>query len=127
MLQNPLGQVRLDEVARVVAAEAERGLRQVVGAEAEELGVLGDLVRGQRSARNLDHRADLVMHGPARFGEDLLGSVHDNLLLVLKFLVVADQRNHDLRDRVHALLRALHGRLEDGPGLHGGDLGKRDA
>ena len=36
----------------VVAAEAERHLREVVGAEAEEVGRLADLVRGQRGTRN---------------------------------------------------------------------------
>ena len=49
-----VGQERVD----VVAAVAERHLRQVVGAEAEEVGRLADLVGGQRSPRNLDHRAD---------------------------------------------------------------------
>jgi hypothetical protein len=43
----------------VVAAVAERQLRQVVGAEAEEVGDLGDLVGGDRRPRDLDHRADL--------------------------------------------------------------------
>ena len=41
-------------------AKAEGGLRQVVGAEAEELGVLGDLAGAQRGARQLDHGADEV-------------------------------------------------------------------
>jgi hypothetical protein len=35
------------------------GLREVVGAEREELGRLGDLRRGDRGARELDHRAPL--------------------------------------------------------------------
>ena len=43
--QDLLLQVRRHEPLDVVAAEAERHLRQVVGAEAEELGLLGDLVR----------------------------------------------------------------------------------
>jgi len=38
------------EVVDVVAGNAERGLRQVVGAEAEELGFLGDLVGGKGRA-----------------------------------------------------------------------------
>ena len=53
------------EVAReergldVVAAEAAAHLRQVVGAEGEEVGGLGDLRRAVRAARgHLDHRAD---------------------------------------------------------------------
>ena len=35
-------------------------LGEVVGAEREELGALGDLVGGQRGARHLDHRADRI-------------------------------------------------------------------
>ena len=54
----------------VVAAEAERHLREVVGAEAEEVGLLGDLVGAQRGARCFDHGADgdvgLVLHALQR-------------------------------------------------------------
>ena len=52
------------EVAReelalgVVAREPERSLRQVVGAEGEEVGVTGDLVGSDTGARKLDHRPD---------------------------------------------------------------------
>src|SRR5277367_5859106 len=53
--------IRAEETAGIVAAHAERGLRQVVRAEAEELRRLRDLVRRQRAARNLDHRADAVI------------------------------------------------------------------
>ena len=55
-----LGVVR-QERTRVVARHAEAGLRQVVRAEAEELGRLRDLVGRQRAARDLDHRADQVI------------------------------------------------------------------
>src|SRR4029453_5817173 len=51
--------VHADELADVVAAEPERRLREVVGSEREELGGLGDLARGYRRARELDHRAPL--------------------------------------------------------------------
>ena len=52
------------EVAReerrldVVAAEALAHLREVVRAEGEEVGGLGDRAGGQGRARDLDHRAD---------------------------------------------------------------------
>ena len=46
----------------VVAGEAPAHLGQVVGAEGEELGGLGDLAGGQRRARHLDHRADQGVH-----------------------------------------------------------------
>ena len=41
------------ELAGVVTAEAKRHLRQVVRAEAEEFGLLGDLIGSQRGARDL--------------------------------------------------------------------------
>ena len=42
----------------VIAAEAERRLSEVVGAEAEEVGLGGDFVGGNSSARQLDHSTD---------------------------------------------------------------------
>src|SRR5262249_53068544 len=39
----------------IVAAHAQAHLRQVVGAEAEEFGRLGDLIGGQSPARHFDH------------------------------------------------------------------------
>src|SRR3954452_4831436 len=42
----------------IVAAEPERHLREVVGAEGEEVGLLGDGVGAQGGTRRLDHRAD---------------------------------------------------------------------
>ena len=57
----------------VVAAEAEGHLRQVVGAEREELGLLGDLVGRQGGAGDLDHRADQVLDLRPGLLEDLLG------------------------------------------------------
>ena len=48
-----------EEAAGIVAAHAETGLGEVVGAEAEELSGLRDFVGGERAARNFDHRADV--------------------------------------------------------------------
>src|SRR5207244_4638860 len=52
--------IRGQERAGIIAAHAERGLRQVVGAEAEELPVLRDLLGQERAARHFNHRADEV-------------------------------------------------------------------
>ena len=59
-LQHPLLDIRAEKLARVVAREAHRRLREIVGAEREELGALGNLRRLQRRARQLDHGADEI-------------------------------------------------------------------
>ena len=58
VLENAGLLIGADEARRVVARDAVGGLRQIVGAEAEELGALGDLAGEQRGARQFDHRAD---------------------------------------------------------------------
>ena len=49
--QDALGRVGAEERGGVVARDAERRLRQIVGAEGEELGALGDLARRRSAAR----------------------------------------------------------------------------
>src|SRR6478735_5877346 len=51
VLQDAALLVLLEEGRRIVAAEAEGGLRQVVGTEAEELRRFGDLAGAQAGAR----------------------------------------------------------------------------
>src|SRR5262245_34476738 len=58
--QNAARRIGPEEAGRIVAADAERGLRQVVGAEREERCRLGDLTGHQGGTRQLDHGADLV-------------------------------------------------------------------
>ena len=53
--------VGVQELARIVTAEAESHLGQIGGAEGEELGFLGDFIGRNRSARTLEH-------GPHRVG-----------------------------------------------------------
>src|SRR2546430_17719908 len=45
---------------RIVARESEGCLGEIVRAEGEEVGVLGDLVRADAGARKLDHRPDEI-------------------------------------------------------------------
>src|SRR5712692_5615579 len=61
LLEQAVLDVVVQELARIVAAQAEAHLREVVGAEGEELGLARDVVRGQRPARDLDHRPDLEL------------------------------------------------------------------
>ncbi len=57
--QQALLEVLRDELGLdVVAAEAERRLREVVSTEGEEVGLRSNLVGGDGSARQLDHGAD---------------------------------------------------------------------
>src|ERR1700675_4847102 len=50
-----------EEAACIIAGESHGGLRQVVGAEGEELGDFRDLTGQQGSARELDHGADEIV------------------------------------------------------------------
>src|SRR3954467_8846262 len=59
--QNALGLVRAEEARRIVARDAEGGLRQIVGAEREELRGLRDLAGLETRARQLDHRTNLIV------------------------------------------------------------------
>ena len=53
--------IRGQELACIVAREAEGHLRQVVCAEAEEICLLGDIVGRESGAGNFDHGADFVL------------------------------------------------------------------
>jgi hypothetical protein len=70
-----------------VAAHAQAGLGKVVGAEAEELGGLRDLVRGQCTARDFDHRADHVAQLDLLLGHDRFGGGVDDGDLEVEFLL----------------------------------------
>lgn len=61
LLQDALLQVHRKKLAHVVPRVAEGHLRQVVGAEGEELGGLGDLSRHQRRPGHLNHGAHPVL------------------------------------------------------------------
>src|SRR5258708_4881964 len=54
-LEDALGDIGPEEARGVVAADAVGRLRQIVGAEGEELRGLGDLAGHQAGARQLDH------------------------------------------------------------------------
>ena len=79
------------ELSGVVTAEAERHLGEVVGAEGEELGFLGDHVGGQRGARDLDHGAHEVAELHAVFGNDGVGGGLHNILDELELLHLFDE------------------------------------
>src|SRR5512143_290145 len=116
-----------DELARVVTAETEGCLREVIRSEREELRLFGDLIGNERSARQLDHGADHVIYLHTLFLHDLFGCFFDEVFLVLKLFFPAHDRHHNLGHDLLALLRKLAGGFNDGPGLHACDLGVDDA
>jgi hypothetical protein len=111
--------------ARVVARVAERELRQVVGAEAEEVGDLGDLVGGDRRTRDLDHRADLDSRAPVKsraWRVSRIVSSHSSRSIASSFLtptsgIMISGIALDLA------LACTRSRLGDRPDLHLEDLG----
>ena len=99
-----------EERAGVVTAEAEASLREVVGAEAEELCVLRNVFCGQCSTWDLDHCSDGVFQ-LAGFETILLtdagGCLVDDCLLVLELFCVSDKWDHDLWEHLDASLSGL--------------------
>ena len=120
--------VHPDELADVVAAEPERGLRQVVRAEREELGRLRDLAGRDGRARQLDHGAPLQV---LQLDGLALQDVGRHRLQLVEHLAQLgsrrDQRDHDLDPRVEALLLHPGRRLADRADLHRVEAGLHDA
>ena len=117
----------IKEAGRIVAAHAERRLRQVVRAEAEELGDRRDLVGRQGAARDLDHRADQVRELHALLLHHFHRRAAHDLLLVRELLHVAHERDHDLRLHLDAALLHVRRGFKDRARLHLGDLREDDA
>ena len=96
LLEDSLLQVLGEELVNVVTRDAVGSLGKVVGAEAEELSFLGDLIRDQCGARQFDHGADEVFDAILLFGENFFGDAADNVGLILHLLQCCGERNHDL-------------------------------
>ncbi len=111
--------VQAEELADVVAGEPEGGLGEVVGAEGEELGHLGDLAGDQGRPWQLDHRPPQHLELLAGVAEGLAGHRLQLLAQLGQLLAGRGQRDHDLHDRVAAVGLDLGRGLDDGPDLHG--------
>ncbi len=128
MLEDAEPLIGTDKARRIVARQAEDGLRQIIGAKAEEFGALGDLAGAQCRPRQLDHRADEIGHLDAGFFHHLGADAIDHRLEDVELLSGSDQRHHDLGlDRLAGLLDHRGRRLEDRRRLHLVDLGIGDA
>jgi hypothetical protein len=117
-----------EETGRIVTADTERGLGQIVGAEGEELGFLGDLASHERGARQLDHRADEVFERAALFGEHGLCGAIDKGAQDEQLAPGGDERDHHFGNhRFARLFSHVAGSLENRAGLHLVDFGESDA
>ena len=127
-IEDALVEVGGQELAGIVAGQAQGCLGQVVGSKREELGHLGHLVGGQGRSRQLDHGSNQVGQLQSLLREHGLGRGPNGLGLVVQLGHIADEGNHDLGQGCLALfLHDQAGRFHDGPGLHGGDLRIGDA
>ena len=118
-LQQAFVFVLLQELAGVVAGEAESHLGHVVRAEAEEVGFHRDFVGSDRGARDFDHRSDQVGDGRSLLREYFLNLRHDFRFDVAQLVDVADQRNHDFRyDYAAGFFGRNDGAFDDGARLH---------
>ena len=99
--------VGAEEGSHVVAADAESGLGEVVGAEAEELRGLRDFVSGDGATRHFDHGSDEVVEFDLLLGHDFFGDAVNDFDLKIEFLLETDERDHDFRLYLDFLLGFL--------------------
>ena len=127
LLQDLLVQVQRDELGLgVVAGEAKGRLREVVGAKAEEVGVLGDLVGDHAGARQLEHGSHGNVELDALLGGNLGDHALDDLAGLDMFGRDGDKRNHDLGTRVDTFLDEAGGSRCHGANLHERQVAKDD-
>src|SRR5688572_2394738 len=116
--------VSRQKAARVVAAQAKRGLREIVSAKREEVGVRRDAIGHERGARQFDHRADLVVDGHSVFAHHLTRDFFDQLALLPQLFADGHERHHDLEFNLAAFALHLARCFEDRATLHSGNFGK---
>ena len=77
--EDTLADVIFEEFSGVVAGEAHAHVGEVVGAEGEEFGFLGDFIGGDGGAGYFDHGADEVFDFSFFLFEDLVDFIDDML------------------------------------------------
>ena len=100
----------------VVAAERERQLGEVVGAEREEVGVRAEVGCHQRGTRGLDHRTDT--DGIEVGDPGLVERFQHPAPRHCEFLGAHHQRDHDLDLGIASRSQCLADRLGERPDLH---------
>src|SRR4051812_5374020 len=102
VLKNPPVKVIRKEPSRVVSAEPEGGLGQIIGPKGEERRGSGYLSSGQGCPGELDHGPHRIRDFFLHPAEHLLSDLFDDFPLVLEFAVGSYQRNHDFRTYIYA-------------------------
>src|SRR5258706_1403402 len=121
-------QIFAQEASRVVAAHPERGLRQIIRAEAEKLRRLGNFAGHQSGPRQFDHGSDQIGRLPAPLGRDLIGYGCDTGRQEIWLALEADQRQHDFEsDAFTARILDVYCGFQYRSALHLVDFGVSDA
>ena len=127
VLQDLLVHVQGDELGLgIVTREAEGRLGEVIGAKAEEVSMMGDLVGNHAGTRQLEHRAHGNIELDALLGGNLGDHALDNLAGLNMLGRNGNERNHDLGMRVDALLDKAGSGRGDGANLHERQIAKDD-
>src|SRR5450759_834997 len=111
----------------IITAIGIRCLGEVVGSEAEEVGVVGDLVCSQAGTGNFDHGTDLDVSPDTLAVEYQIELFLHQRLEYLDLIDVTHQWKHDLGHRVKSSLDQGSSRLGDGMDLQLIDLGVNDS
>lgn len=124
VLVNLLLIVSVQELTSIVTAEAEGHLGQIVGAEAEELGLGRDFVRSQSGTRNLNHGADMIFQLNAGSLNDFISGFDNDILDIFQLFDFADKRNHNFRHNLISAVSLINskGCFDNRAGLHRGDF-----
>src|SRR5206468_10640783 len=90
------------EATRIVSAQSESRLGQIIGSKGKKLGGLRDLIRGECSAWQLDHGADGVGNILSHRTQNLLSHLLEHSSLIFELFDSRDERDHDLRTYIEA-------------------------
>ena len=110
---NPLRNIGGQEMRRIIAANAQSGLRQIIRAEREKCRFLCQIIGHDGGARHFNHRAQ---HISLRLNAIFIGQRWHQRFQNTQFCGIDNQREHNL-DRRFALI-VFHG-SKNGAQLHG--------
>ncbi len=116
--QDLLLDIEREEPPGVIPAVTKGQLGKVIGAEGEELRVLGNLAGKQSRPRNLDHGPDHILDFCVVLFHDRFRHFNRILLDQLHLAGGPDQRDHNLRHDLLPFLRQFTGRFKNRPDLH---------